>query len=132
MINQSQSLLYLIQPCSETVQWAIGRLNQGGLQVLQTFDFEGARGIDTSCTCAYHGTERCDCQMAVLLVYGKYPDPATLVIHGQDGKTWISMATPVETGSRQNLESSVRHTLIHRYTDSLPPVEPSYGTQPTG
>jgi hypothetical protein len=41
------------------------------------------------------------------------------------------LAPPVETGSRQNLESSVRHILIHRYTDSLSPVEPSYGTQPT-
>jgi hypothetical protein len=67
----------------------------------------------------------------VLLVYGKREDPATLVIHGQDGRTWISLATPIETGSRQNLESSVRHILIHRYSDSLPPTEPSHGTQPT-
>jgi hypothetical protein len=67
----------------------------------------------------------------VLLVYGKREEPATLVIHGQDGKTWISLATPIETGSRQTLESSVRHILIHRYTDSLPPTETSYVTQPT-
>jgi hypothetical protein len=47
------------------------------------------------------------------MVYGKQDGPATLVIHGQDDKTWVSLATPMETRARQNLEASVRHILIH-------------------
>jgi hypothetical protein len=96
-----------------------------------TFDLQVARSAHPECPCPHHGTNKCNCQLVVLLVYGKSEDPATLVIHGQDGKTWISLATPGETGSRQNLESSVRHILIHRYSDSLPPMELSNGTQPT-
>lgn len=111
MINQSQSLMYLSQPCSETVQWAIGRLNQGGLQVLQTFDFEGARGIEPSCTCAYHGTDRCDCQMVVLLVYGKGSQPVSLMVHGHDGKAWVSLVESFQS-SNPVLETQIRKLLV--------------------
>lgn len=67
--------------------------------------------------------------MVVLLVYGEQEDPATLVLHGQDGKTSISLATPAETRSRQRLESSIRHTLLQRYSDSLSITEATNGSQ---
>lgn len=111
--------------------WVKEKLIGAGFRVVPTFDLQVARSAHPECPCPHHGTNKCNCQLVVLLVYGKSEDPATLVIHGQDGKTWISLATPGETGSRQNLESSVRHILIHRYSDSLPPTEPSHGTQPT-
>jgi hypothetical protein len=69
--------------------------------------------------------------MVVLLVYGKQDDPATLVIHGKDGKTWLSLATPVETRSRQYLESSVRNTLIPRHQNPSSSVEATYEARAT-
>jgi len=123
--------LALNQNHNQAEIWVKEKLTGAGFRVVPTFDLQVARRAHSECSCPHHGTDECNCQLVVLLVYGRSADPATLVIHGQDGKTWISLAPPVETGSRQNLESSVRHTLIHRYTDSLPPVEPSYGTQPT-
>ena len=123
--------LALSQNHNEAEAWVKEKLARAGFRVVPTFDLQIARSAQHECTCPHHGTDECSCQLVVLLVYGKYPDPATLVMHGQDGKTWISMATPVETGSRQNIESSVRHILIHRYTDSFPLREQSHGAQPT-
>ena len=105
--------LTLEQTCEQTDRWVRQKLTQAGLRVVPTFDLQIARLAHPECECPNHGTEQCSCQMVILLVYGKQEDPATLVIHGQDGKTWISMATPIETRSRQTLESSVRHMLVH-------------------
>jgi len=105
--------LTLEQTCEETDRWVREKLTQAGLRVVPTFDLHIALMAHPECECPNHGTEQCSCQMVILLVYGKQDDPATLVIHGQDGKTWISMATPMETRSRQTLESSVRHMLVH-------------------
>lgn len=123
--------LALNQNHDQAEAWVKDKLMGAGFRVVPTFDLQVARGAHPDCSCPHHGTAECNCQLVVLLIYGKHEDPATLVIHGQDGKTWVSLATPVETGSRQNLESSVRHILLHRYTDSLSPAEASYGTQPT-
>ena len=123
--------LALKQNHDEAEAWVKEKLTGAGFRVVPTFDLQVARSAHPECPCPHHGTTECNCQLVVLLVYARYADPATLVIHGQDGKTWISIASPVETGSRHNLESSIRHILIHRYTDSLSPAAPSYATQPT-
>lgn len=123
--------LALNQNRDQAEAWVKEKLTTAGFRVVPTFDLQVARSAHTDCSCPHHGTDECNCQLVVLLVYGKQDDPATLVIHGQDGKTWLSLATPIETRSRQNLESSVRHILVHRYSDSLPPAETAYGTQPT-
>ena len=123
--------LALNQNHDQAEAWVKEKLTAVGFRVVPTFDLQVARSAHPACPCPHHGTDECNCQLVVLLVYGKQADPATLVIHGQDSETWISLATPIDTGSRQNLESSVRHILIHRYSDSLPPAVPTYGTQPT-
>src|SRR6266545_7630307 len=124
--------LTLNQTFDQGEDWVRETLTNGGFRVVPTFDLQIARLAHPECECPNHGTEECSCQMVILLVYGKQEDPATLVMHGQDGKTWISLATPIETRSRQNLESSVRHMLVHRYSDSFSSAEAIYGTQSTG
>lgn len=113
--------LALNQNYDQAEAWVKEKLTGAGFGVVPTFDLQVARSAHPERSCPHHGTDECNCQLVVLLVYGRDAGPATLVIHGQDSKTWISIATPVETGSRQNLESSVRHILIHRYTDLLLP-----------
>lgn len=124
--------LTLDQTCEQVQAWVRGKLTDAGFRVVPTFDLQIARLAHPDCPCPHHGTDACSCQMVILLIYGKQEDPATLVIHGQDGKTWISLATPMETRSRQNLESSVRHMLIHSHSDSFSSAEPTYGNQTTG
>ena len=123
--------LVLDQSCEQVQAWVKEKLTGADFRVVPTFDLQVARSAHPDCSCPHHGTDECNCQLVVLLVYGRRADPATLILHGQDGKTWISLATPIETQSRQNLESSVRHTLVHRYADSFPSIEANYGAQPT-
>lgn len=118
---------------SEKVQaWVNEKLTSAGLRVVPTFDLQVARTAHPDCSCPHHGTDECNCQMIVLLVYDRQDDPVTLVIHGQDGKTWLSLATPVRTRSRQSLESAVRNALVPRHP--LPPssVEAAYESRSTG
>ena len=124
--------LVLDQSREQVEAWVKDKLTSADFRVVPTFDLQVARNAHPDCPCPHHGTDECSCQLVVLLVYGKQTDPATLIIHGHDDKTWISLATPIETRSRQNLESSVRHILVHRYSDSFSTAEANYGTQPTG
>src|SRR6266511_5213051 len=99
-------------------EWVRETLTNGGFRVVPTFDLQIARLAHPDCSCPHHGTEQCSCQLVILLVYGTQEEPATLVIHGQDGKTWISFSTPMETRSHQSLEASVRHLLMFPHSDS--------------
>ena len=104
--------LTLDQTYEQVDVWIREKLSQAGFCVVQTFDLQIARLAHPDCTCPNHGTDACSCQLVILLVYGKQADPATLVIHGQDEKTWVALATPIEVRSRHSLEATVRHMLI--------------------
>jgi hypothetical protein len=79
-------------PSEEALRWIIEALTGVELQVATSFDLSTARGARPGCTCPHHGTAACDCQMVVLLVYGIDACPATLVVHGRDGQTYLSLA----------------------------------------
>ena len=78
-------------PCETSVQWLEQRLSCAGLRALRTFDLQAARLATADCTCPHHGTTECDCQMVVILVYAEACPPVTLVVHGNDGQSWISV-----------------------------------------
>jgi hypothetical protein len=78
--------------CDEALKWAQEQLSRAGLRSMRTFDLHTARHALDDCPCPHHGTEACDCQMVVLLVYGKGDEPATLILHGNDGQTRLSLA----------------------------------------
>lgn len=83
--------MVLKKDCGEAVRWLSDHLTQSGLQVVQTFDLHTARMDHSLCSCPHHGTEQCDCQMVVLLVYENGFPPVSLVAHGHDGKTWFTL-----------------------------------------
>ncbi len=111
MLNQNRPILYVQQPCEEAVPFFVERMQRSGLQVMRTFDLHETRVGETTCACPHHGTEKCDCQMVVLLVYGTENQPASLVAHGYHGQTWFSL---VEFLGRTNtrLEAQIRDILI--------------------
>ena len=84
--------LIVDRTCDAALQWANQQLLQAGLRTMQTFDLSAARASAHDCLCPHHGTEECDCQMVILLVYGSNDGPETLILHGNDGKTWLSLA----------------------------------------
>jgi hypothetical protein len=103
--------------CDETLQWTKMQLSQADLRAVQTFDLHAARSGTHDCPCPHHGTEECDCQMVVLLVYGKVTEPATLILHGNDGLTWMSIVNDPQ----QRVDAKTM-TLIQQALDAKPSV----------
>jgi hypothetical protein len=95
--------------CDKTLQWTSHQLQKAGLRSVQTFDLHTARSGSHDCQCPNHGTEACDCQMVVLLVYGVTAEPATLILHGNDGQTWLSISDGLT--SNASLKEQVRQVL---------------------
>lgn len=96
----------------EALQWTKTKLDRAGLRVIQTFNLNTVRDRSMECPCPHHDTDVCDCQMAVLLVYGSEKAPATLTLHGNNGQTWISV---VDTSHNEiaaaELLAKIRTTL---------------------
>ena len=79
----------LQQKWEEAVPGVVQRLAQTGYRVMCTFDLLDARAGQAACSCPHHGTDQCDCQMMVLLVYGMETQPVSLVVHSYDEMTWF-------------------------------------------
>jgi hypothetical protein len=114
-MNANSPLLRLDQPCDQAVDWVVNRFKQAGLSVIRTFDLQVARQAQLTCPCPHHGTDLCDCQMVVLLVYAGSKDPITLIAHGYTGQTWFSVVdTP-----QQRVDSRMERMLQQVISQSL-------------
>jgi len=100
--------------CDEALQWAKTKLLHAGLRVMQTFDLNSARHTLEDCPCPHHGTDACDCQMIVLLVYEEKNDPVTLILHGNGGKTLFSVEENIGQKSRAEIERVIRNILMNK------------------
>lgn len=94
-------------PCDQVLAWTREQLLKAGLRPVQTFDLLAARAAFHDCSCPNHGTDKCDCQMVVLLVYGNVIEPVTLIIHGNDGQSWLSFGN----GLVQHTDEVIRSTI---------------------
>ena len=110
-------LMALDRPGDEVLAWLRQHMTAEGLRLARTFDLQAARLPHHDCSCPHHGTEQCDCQMVVLLVYGKESEPATVVLHSQDGKTWLSLAESVGDSANRSLEAAIKAMLAPQPVD---------------
>jgi len=117
-MNSFSPFLSIDSSCDETLQLTTKQLLKAGLRPVQTFDLHTARLTLHNCSCPNHGTEDCDCQMIVLLVYGEVAEPATLILHGNDGKTWVSVTDGPLYRANTKLMTSIRQAL-----ESQPPAD---------
>ncbi len=90
-MNRNSPFLEVAQSCSRAVEWLIQRLGQGGIQAIRTFDLQTTRQYPDFCQCTKHGTQQCDCQMVVLLLYPQGDPPISIVAHGNGCQTWFSL-----------------------------------------
>lgn len=123
--------LALDQTCEQVQAWVNEKLTGAGFRVVQTFDLHVARLAHPDRLCPHHETDDCNCQMAVLLVYGNQGGPATLVIHGQDRKAWLSLAVPVGGYGNQHLEAVIRRTLVPHRVNISSPIEVAHEARST-
>lgn len=114
------------EACGSVLARVSEELTRMGFRIVQTFDLQVARLAHPDCPCPHHGTDECNCQMVVLLVYRVDHMPATLVVHGQDRRSWLSLVN--QTGQRTDcqLEGAIRRVLTPVVLESLPPREVAY------
>ncbi len=117
-MGTSETLMNTLSPfysitcsCDEALAWTQKQLSQAGLRVMQTFDLHTARHALEDCPCPNHGTDQCDCQMVVLLVYGKPSEPITLILHGNNSQTWVSIADNPSQQANERLTTTVKQAL---------------------
>ena len=124
----SDTFLILEQPFADAMAWVVRQASRAGLQVLRTFDLQDARLAHTECPCPNHGTEQCDCQMVVLLIYADDYRPISLVAHSHDGKTWFSLVNTPQQRADPRLEATIRQALMPQAMPSLNQAHWSHAT----
>ncbi|HUV26627.1 MAG TPA: hypothetical protein VMW34_04605 [Anaerolineales bacterium] len=118
-MSENSPFLYLEQSCDEAVDWVRRQLINIHLNVVRTFDLQIARHAHDSCPCPHHGTEQCDCQMVVLLVYGNDRHPVSIVAHGYNCQTWFSMVDTPQQRADPRTEEAIRMVLVPHITATL-------------
>jgi hypothetical protein len=111
MMNDNSPILTLDQPCDDAVHWVVDKVSQAGLSVISTFDLQVARHAQIVCPCPHHGTDQCDCQMVVLLVYADNREPVTLIAHGYNGQTWFSVVDTPQQRADPHVETTIRQIV---------------------
>lgn len=104
-------LLTINRTGSETIQWLTASLMQAGLQVSQSFDLRSVRDAFAACTCDLQA-DACDCDMAILLVYGTAATPATIMAHSRNGRTWLSLVDTSGQRAPAALEKTILQTIL--------------------
>jgi hypothetical protein len=95
-------------------------LARSNLTAVQSFDLNSARAQHANCECPHHATDRCNCQMIVLLVYGETGPPVTMTIHGRDGLTELALLKEATLRPVPELQSRVTRILSSEMPDDTP------------
>ena len=82
-----KQLITLALDYDQAIEHVVLLLTDAGFRVIRSFDYRGTRAAQAECACPHHGTDECDCQFVVLLVYGSASPPVSIQTHGRDGQT---------------------------------------------
>lgn len=97
----------------KTTELLEASFQDSGVRVVRSFDLQTARqGLldSSSCPCPHHGTAQCTCQYLVYLIYADGTEPTTVVVHGFDDHTEISMEAD-DSREGSELWAQLRHWL---------------------
>ncbi len=99
--------------CSQFVTSLKQVMEESGLWAYQSFDLRSTRAVHEGCSCPHHGTDQCNCELVVLLVYRAQGSPTSLILDGRDGKTFVYVANDTgRTVHRSTVELFER--LVHQ------------------
>jgi hypothetical protein len=98
-------------PCNDVLPHVRRALESAGCRALETFDLQLARSSGADCGCPHHGAAPCDCQLVVLVIYGESTAPISLMLHGTDGRTWITLPDSSGSGSALNVAATIRSAI---------------------
>jgi len=110
-MNAISPFLVVDRSPDQVVNWTIRELADACLQVLRTFDLQAARLGHADYPCPHHGSQACDCQMVVLLVYQGDQGPVSLVIRGCNGRTWFYLVDNPQQRADAHLNAAIQQAL---------------------
>lgn len=87
----------------------IRKLERDGLRVQRSFVWQMDETL--GCTCLHHNTAKCNCQMAIYLVYGSEARPATLLVHSGEGRTRVRLDQSVGQRVSADFQSQIMTAL---------------------
>ena len=122
-MSTQMPFLAVDKPGTEGQSWIDQQWTSAGFHIVQTFDLQVARLAHSDCTCPYHGTANCDCQLTVLLVYLQAEEPSSLVLHSRDGRTEVSFGRPVTRQVDVNKEQLLERLILSRLPSIPTPTE---------
>ena len=106
---------------------AIATFARHGLYVIRSFDLRSALAAQPGCECPHHGTAACNCQFAVLLVYGDPGTLAALTLHSHDRQTYAQIVRDSATTPDPRLAEQIMTALVEvaftLHTTLVPPRE---------
>jgi hypothetical protein len=123
---EKEPFLIVEQPYKIAIEQVVQQIRSLGLQITMTFDLQEARLGHADCTCPHHGTEQCDCQLVVILIYGHGPKPITLIAHGHEGETRFSFVDTPQQHASQPMETLLLRTLTTLSANSHSPADSAY------
>ena len=115
MMFDSKPFLILEGDGNEAVSYFASQLGLSGLRVIRTFDLQATRHDLVECTCPDHGTDQCDCQIVVMLIYGHDYKPVSIVAHSCDGRTWFSLVDTAQQRADPYLVRVIHQALPQMY-----------------
>jgi hypothetical protein len=112
MMSDASLSRFLPLDCNRSASLVVNCLGELGLSVIRSFDLQATRSLqENQCTCPHHGTSQCTCQWMILLVYGKRPEPLTLVLDGQEDHTWLTAVNGPGQRADLNLAQKIFETI---------------------
>ena len=112
-MNSASLFMTFEKPGEDTISWTTQLLRNAGMRVIRTFDLRETRRSHPDCPCHHHGTDLCDCQMSVLLIYHGDQSPASLLIHSFQETTWLYLVDTPEQPVNHALGFLIREILAH-------------------
>ena len=115
----------------EAVKTITENLKGHGFYVLRSFDLRSAlTTVEVGCECPHHGTEKCDCQYVVLLIYGAAVEPVTLTTHSHNNQTRVQIVRDATMNPDPHVVESVMTVLLE--TSPTSPISPLVNEEATG
>lgn len=103
-------------PWRPVLEQVIRTLQGRGFHVLRTFDLQMARQSlpgGESEPCPHHGAALCSCQYIVMQITAVNRTPSTVVIHGYDNTTAVTLVAGFDDGVRDEMATVAFEALEH-------------------
>ena len=96
----------------DVIQDMTAALAQRGLTVVRSFDLRAAGAGSAACACQDHTNPACECQLVVLLVYGRAGEPLSMVVTGYGGRTHLQIVQDATVRPDPRVAAETWDTLI--------------------